>query len=198
MGSFIARAYLLEHSDELKGAIFSATAGPQFLDDSAIAFLNAIIAKHGYHFRSEKIYHILFKTANRHIKDAKNDYAWISQRAEEFVSALMKKLFTVTGLRDIAILIKRCNAQSDIDKLPKDLPLYFFSGTEDPLGEYGEGVKRAVKLYEKAGMRDVTLRLYEGDRHECLSENNKEQVMQDMIDWIEKRNQEEKEKCGLD
>ena len=189
MGSFIARSYIIKYGDELTGVIISATA---------IAFLNAVIAKKGYHFRSEKIYRILFKAANRQIENPKNDYAWVSKKSEEFVSGLTKTPFTVTGLRDILILIKKCNAQVEINKISKELPLYFFSGTEDPLGEYGEGVKRAVKLYEKAGIKDLTLKLYEGSRHECLSEDNRLEVMDEMFQWMEKRKNKGKNECGMD
>lgn len=192
MGSFIARTYITRFGDDLAGIIISATAGPQRIEDYGIAFLDAVINKKGFHFRSEKIYRILFRAANRKIENPTNDYAWVSKRSEEFVSGLTKKLYTVTGLRDIVTLIKKCNTQVNVNKVPKCLPMYFFSGTEDPLGEYGEGVKRAVKLYEKAGIRDITFRLYEGNRHECFNEDNKNQVINDMIDWIEKRNKKEK------
>ena len=77
--------------------------------------------------------------------------------------------------------------QPNINKIAKKLPIYFFSGSEDPLGQYGEGVKRAVKLYQKAGIEDVTLKIYEGDRHECLSEDNRAEVIDDIVEWIEKR-----------
>lgn len=187
MGSFIARTYICEYGKELSGAIFSATAGPQPFIDSGIRFLNAVIDKKGYRFRSEKLYRILFRYANRQIEKPKSDYAWISKRSEEFVSGITKTLFTVTGLRDVLLLIKDCNLQNRIDNLPKDLPIYFFSGTEDPLGEYGDGVKRAVRLYEKAGIKDLKYKLYEGDRHECLNESNKEEVIDDIKKWIEKR-----------
>ena len=187
MGSLIARNYIIKYSDELSGAIFSATAGPQMLADSGITFLNTIIAKKGYRYRSEKIYRILFKSANRQIKNAKSNFSWVSKNAEEFVTSLMQTLFTVTGLRDILILIKKCNSLRENRKVSKDLPIFFFSGTEDPLGEYGEGVKRAVKIYEKAGIKDISLKLYEGNRHECLREDNRDEVIDDMLKWIEKK-----------
>ena len=187
MGSFIARCYINEYSEEIDGAIFSATAGPQKLIDTGIAFLNTLILKKGYHFRSQKLYRILFKSANREIKNPKTDFDWVSKNNNDFIASLSKTPFTVTGLRDILLLIKNCNMQPNINKIAKKLPIYFFSGSEDPLGQYGEGVKRAVKLYQKAGIEDVTLKIYEGDRHECLSEDNRAEVIDDIVEWIEKR-----------
>lgn len=187
MGSFIARNYVIKYSDDLSGAIFSATAGPQMLINSGITFLNTVISKKGYRFRSEKIYRILFKAANRQVENPKSNYSWVSKNAEEFVTSLMQTLFTVTGLRDLLILMQKCNLPREINKISKKLPIYFFSGSEDPLGEYGEGVKKAFKIYEKAGIKDLTLKLYEGDRHECLREANRAEVIDDMLEWIEKR-----------
>ena len=43
-----------------------------------------------------------------------------------------------------------------------------------------------VKEYQKAGMQNVTLQLYEGARHECLSENVRDTVIQNMLKWMEK------------
>lgn len=59
-------------------------------------------------------------------------------------------------------------------------------------GEYGIGVRKAFKLYEKAGIENVSLRIYEGDRHECLNEKNKDEVINDMIKWIDKNNKRRK------
>ena len=47
-----------------------------------------------------------------------------------------------------------------VNSYPKNLPLLFVSGDKDPVGENGAGVKRAAELYEKAGVCDVTVRLF--------------------------------------
>ena len=41
-------------------------------------------------------------------------------------------------------------------------------------------------------MENVSLKLYEGDRHECLNEVNRDEVIDDMIEWIEKNNKRRK------
>ena len=126
----------------------------------------------------------MLQTANKKIENPKSAYAWLTSEEENIEAENQKFLFTVTGLRDIMKLIKRANNISNIEKIPKVLPMYFFAGTNDPIGEYGEGVKRAVKLYNKVGIVNISLKLYEGNRHECLNEKNKDEVIKDMIDWI--------------
>lgn len=192
MGSFIGRCYVSKYGQDLAGAIFSGTAGPQPLIDSGIQFANMVIQRKGYRYRSRKLYEVMFQVANKEIKNPTSNYEWLTSKEDNYVSGKSKFLFTAAGLRDVMMLIKKCNTFSEIQKVPKDLPLYFFAGTEDPIGEYGDGVKRVIKLYQKAKIENVELKLYEGNRHECLNEKNSDEVMNDLIKWIEKNNKRRK------
>ena len=58
----------------------------------------------------------------------------------------------------------------------KDLPVHLFSGTADAVGEMGRGVRRHFQLIREAGLEKVTLRLFEGGRHEMLNETNRDEV----------------------
>ena len=71
--------------------------------------------------------------------------------------------------------------------MPKKLPLFFVSGEEDPVGAFGKGVKEAYDSYEAAGMLDLTWKLYPKDRHKILNELDKEQVYEDIYNWMEVR-----------
>lgn len=192
MGSFIARCYIAKYGDELTGAIFSGTAGPQLLAESGIQFANFMIQRKGYRYRSRKLYEVVFQVANKEIKNPATNYDWLTSREDNIISEKSKFLFTVTGVRDVIKLIKKCNTLSEIEKVPKELPIYFFSGTADPVGEYGEGVKRAISLYKKVGIKNVEFKFYEDNRHECLNEKNRDVVISDMIEWIEKINKRRK------
>ena len=70
--------------------------------------------------------------------------------------------------------------------IPKGLPVLFLSGADDPVGEFGKGVRKIYEKYRAAGIQDVTLRLYTGDRHELLNETDREQVYEDLLNWLEK------------
>ena len=70
--------------------------------------------------------------------------------------------------------------------MPKELPLLLVSGEEDPVGDLGEGVKRVYRMFREAGIRDVTCRLYPGDRHEILNETDRKQVYADIGKWLGK------------
>ena len=59
------------------------------------------------------------------------------------------------------------------------------SGDADPVGDYGRGVQRAYESLRNAGLENITLKLYEGGRHELLNETNRDEVMQDVFRWME-------------
>ena len=74
---------------------------------------------------------------------------------------------------------------SRLARLPKDLPIYLFAGSEDPVGDRGAGVRRLHGSYRAAGMRNTRCTIYPGARHETLNETNREQVMSDLLEWCE-------------
>ena len=77
--------------------------------------------------------------------------------------------------------------QEKAGRIPKGLSVVFVAGKEDPVGNFGKGVKAVYKRYKENGIQDVKIRLYEEDRHEILQEFDKEQVFQDLFMWLEKR-----------
>ena len=69
----------------------------------------------------------------------------------------------------------------------KQMPVYLFSGDQDPVGNMGKGVANVKTALDKAGLQDVTRRLYAEGRHEMLNELNKEEVMNDLLEWVEEK-----------
>ena len=70
-------------------------------------------------------------------------------------------------------------------KLPSDLPIFIFSGAEDPVGKNTKGVRNLLEAYTKAGLRSITYTFYPGGRHEMLNEINKLEVYKDIVDWLQ-------------
>ena len=74
--------------------------------------------------------------------------------------------------------------KESIQKVPKELPVFFVAGADDPVGSFGKDVKRVYERYVSAGIQDVRIKLYEGDRHEILNETDRQQVYEDLYNWI--------------
>ena len=89
--------------------------------------------------------------------------------------------------RDMMSGIRFVTNQKNINRMDKTKPVYFMSGDEDPVGDYGKGVERAYKAFCKAGLHDVMIRLYPGGRHEMLNETNRLDVQRDILNWINEK-----------
>ena len=76
-------------------------------------------------------------------------------------------------------------------KIPKRLPILLLSGRDDAIGEFGKGVTRVYDRYKKAGIHDVSMKLYPGMRHELLHETERKQVQEDILSWIEEHFEQE-------
>ena len=83
--------------------------------------------------------------------------------------------------------IKFITDEKNIAMMNKEKPIYFMSGDADPVGENGKGVTRAYDAFCRAGLHDVTLRLYPGGRHEMLNELNKDVVYKDILNWLNEK-----------
>ena len=73
----------------------------------------------------------------------------------------------------------------NLKKMKKDLPVLFIAGEEDPVGPYGKGVQKAAGKFRKAGMANVDCKIYPECRHEILNELNKQEVYEDMVNWMQ-------------
>ena len=96
-------------------------------------------------------------------------------------------VFTAGGFVDLFTLLGRVNSASWYKMVPTDLPIFLIAGEEDPVGDYGKGVRQVHASLEKAGVEDLVLRLYPEMRHEILNEIGREGVYTDLLLWLEKR-----------
>jgi alpha-beta hydrolase superfamily lysophospholipase len=93
--------------------------------------------------------------------------------------------FTVSAMKDLISLTALCNSDECIKATPKALPIYLVAGTEDPVGEYGEGVKKVCRMLHLAGVRNSSITLYRGARHEILNEACYPTVCEDILEFTE-------------
>jgi hypothetical protein len=94
------------------------------------------------------------------------------------VDAFMKDALCFPTLRPkfAASLLAVSTRLADPDALSKirpDLPIYLFSGSEDPAGQQLEGVRTLIDRYRKAGVRNISSDYYDGGHHEMLNELNR-------------------------
>lgn len=78
------------------------------------------------------------------------------------------------------------NQVKNVLKVSKDLPILIVSGDKDPVGDMGKGTIKVYRQYKKAGITDLSLKLYAGDRHEILNETDRKAVYSDIYKWVYK------------
>jgi alpha-beta hydrolase superfamily lysophospholipase len=77
--------------------------------------------------------------------------------------------------------------QDNLEKLPKQLPIYILAGEHDPMNGKLSAIKKLHKALDAAGVQSVTLRVYQEARHELLNETNRDEVTHDLIQWLDER-----------
>lgn len=78
----------------------------------------------------------------------------------------------------------RLSDPAGLGKIRADLPIYLFSGTEDPVGQQREGVKLLVERYRRAGLHHISQDFYSGGRHEMLNEINRAELLNNLLGWL--------------
>ena len=192
MGSFIARRYIQEYGDTIDLVVLSGTG-----DDSGFArYAGQIIAytmgkKDGFQEQNELLDSLVFGGFNQGISNPKTKFDWISKNdalvssylADENCGFIPTTQFFVDLFAGLGII----HCKKEIARIPKNLPILLFAGTEDPVGRNGNALWKVAKQYDNAQIKDVTVQLFEGGRHELLSDSTRKEVIHAVQDWIEKR-----------
>lgn len=191
MGSFIARMYTDCYGDTIDGAIYLGTSGTVHGTVAALTILKAYRMLKGEKYRSKWMNWMAFGSYNRHYRDEKDNFSWLCHNKEFRKNYLTEEknsfIFTLSGFVDLASLVYYISQNSWYRRIPKQLPYLLMAGTEDPVGQYGKGVKEVYRKMVKAGCTNVTMQLYEGDRHVLIQEDDKEKVMENLLLWIQKQ-----------
>ena len=112
-------------------------------------------------------------------------YEWLSRDVEvqkKFVADPLTFLAAAMQVFGVANSLKLFGTPSK--NVRSDLPILVQVGEADPIG--GEYSNRAlVEAYrKKAGIQDIELFVYHDARHEIYNELNKDEILQDLIKWI--------------
>lgn len=187
MGSFVARTYLIDYPGELDGCILSGTGQESVAAVAAGKLLTGL----GDPRKVNKLFYKLSIGAyNSHFRPTRTGADWIC-RDEKVVDAYLAdplcNFKTTAGMNHAMMRGLQCvGNRANLAKMDKDTPVYFFAGDADPVGAMGKGVEKVAGWFREAGMKDVTVKLYPGGRHEMLNETNREEVFQDTLAWLER------------
>lgn len=190
MGSFAGQKYIMLHGNELDGLILSGSNGKQGI----ILNVGTIVAKrevkkNGRKAKSTKLDKLSFGGFNKEFKPNRTDFDWLSRDNDEVDKYIddpfCGTVFTAGYFYDFLTGLKEIEDEDNLKMIPKDLPIYIFSGDKDPVGKFGKGVINLVNRYKEYGVKDISYKLYKDGRHEMLNEINRDEVMDDIINWLD-------------
>lgn len=189
MGSFITRNYMFRYGSGISAAIIMGTGmQPPVTLGMAKAAVRMQKRICGSGHVSKLIDKLAFGSYNRRVRNPRTPFDWLSRdaaRVDAYITdPLCGFIFTVNGFETLFELISRLYRRENLMQIPKNLPVLMISGTADPVGGYGSGVKRAYDSLAAAGLKNVKLKMYKGGRHELPNETNRDKVMQDIYDWM--------------
>lgn len=192
MGSFVARCYAGRHGGGLAGLVVMGTAWQDGVPAMRAA-VSALARVRGLDFRSRLVDSLGCGGYNRRFEGtgARTGFEWLSRDEARVVAYAADPacgfVFSLGGYLALADLLAEAQDPVRIARVPADLPVLVVSGSEDPVGQAGRGPARAFRALQRAGVRDVSLDLVRGARHELLNETCRGEVARNLVSWLESR-----------
>jgi alpha-beta hydrolase superfamily lysophospholipase len=191
MGSFLAQGYIARWGKELQGAILSGTATPAIISVALGQFVACLeILRVGRDGKSKLLNELSFGSFNKQFQPARTDFDWLTRDNSEvdkyIADPFCGSIFPAAFFYDLFKFLRQIHNRELFSRIPQDLPLYIFSGSCDPVGSNTKSVRQLISLYEKSGIKDLSFKFYVDGRHEMLNEINREEVMADVVKWLDR------------
>ena len=188
-GSFVAQSFIETYAPLIDGCILCGTAGPSF----SLVALGNIVARAIAFFKGKKraspfLKQMAFGAYTKKIPDSVNGQEWLS-RDKDAVARYIADTYcgfnpTASFYCDLTHGLIKIHKRANIRKIPSDLPILIIYGTADPVGGYGKTVEKLCAIYRKNGIQNLTVKKYDGARHELFNEINKAEVEGDVLLWL--------------
>ena len=189
MGSFIAREFAAAYGNSLTAVVFMGTSAgiSTAMWKAERTYLNMLKKAKGARAKIPSLEKIATGPYNKKFKPNRTNYDWVTSKEEEVDRFVNDPLcgfpFTARAYAEMFDGLRGLYPEH-LSAMKKDIPVLLFAGDHDPVGSNGPGVRQVYEEIKAAGVQDVTLKLYEGGRHEMFNEINREEVYDDLIGWL--------------
>ncbi len=191
MGSFIAQRYIQRDPKRLAGVILSGTAGKAPELKVMKVLVNLLTYIKGSKARAYFLNKVQFGGYNKAFAPNRTPTDWISSDEKEVEAYIANPycgaVITYGFFQCLLEGLSKIHKKDEIEKVPKDLPIHLISGSRDPVGNFTKSVTWLVNEYQALGIKSVTHHFYPGRRHEMLNEINRDEVMGDLLEWLEEK-----------
>lgn len=185
MGSFIARLAAENSTETFNKLIICGSGYGNPLAYFGLGLTKLIGKIKGEKYVSELVYSLTFGSYNKRFEGDSGN-RWLSSQKVSVnkyeTDPYCSFKFTVSAMHDLIMLNKESNSKKWFKHIAKAMPILLISGTEDPVGDYGNGIKKILgKLKDENA--NVEMKLYEGCRHEILGDRLKDEVYDDILNF---------------
>lgn len=193
MGSFLTRTYLIRYPGTVKAAIIMGTGWqPEMTIRGGLLLAGILSGLKGPDAVSKLVTNMAFGAYNKAFGDkprTPND--WLSADTDNVDRYMADPLCgadaTVGLFRQMLRGLRFNQTPGNIDRMDKNAPILLIAGQDDPVGNMGAGVRRTHDAFKRAGIKDVTQKLYPGLRHEILNEAAmRDTVYGDIGAWLDR------------
>lgn len=189
MGSFIAQGFAIRYGDRLAGLILSGTNYQHpFMYHAGRIVAKIENLRLGLGTPSKTMDTLSFASFNNHFKPSRTDFDWLSrdnQQVDKYIAdPLCGFPCSAETWKQLLSGLIEISDKKNLKKIPSSLPMYLFGGDKDPVGRMGKGIPALTKCLQQTGHEQVTYKLYKDGRHEMLNETCKQEVYQDITDWL--------------
>jgi len=191
MGSMVVRKYIKKYNNNINKLIVCGSPSQNKLVGVALVVVALQKIFHHDHYRSKLIQNLTFSSYNKGVENPASPNSWICRDTKVVeaydASDLCGFVFTLNGFQNLFHLSKDIYSKKGWKMENKALPIFFIAGADDPTILSKEAWLEAQEFLKKLGYTNISNKLYPKMRHEILNEIGKEQVYQDVLDWIESK-----------
>lgn len=190
MGSFMAQTMLQKYPDSQVDACVLCGSGWQadIAISAGVRLCDVVCRRFGETEPNAKILKLVFGAYNLRVERPRTPYDWVCRDARIvdrlIEDPLCSHAVTVGLMRDMLSGINYIQTTENMNRINKALPILLVSGGDDPVGSYGDGVRRIGDNFTALGIKDVTVKIFPLCRHEILNEINKHEVYHFVAGWM--------------
>ncbi|PVZ64954.1 alpha/beta hydrolase [Pelagibaculum spongiae] len=189
MGSFISLAWAEQYGDQLAGLILSGSNGDQGVMFSVAKLLIKLERyRQGAQGKSRFLDQVFFGQFNRSFGKTQTSFDWLSrdqQQVEKYLEDEQCGFLCSNQLwLDLISGLQQIYRPQNLQKIPKQLPIHFISGSKDPVSQSCKHLHKLLLNLEQSGFQQLSHTFYPNGRHEMFNETNYQQVQDELIQWI--------------
>ena len=188
MGSYIAQSFMMRHGGDVQALILSASTYASRLQLRIGHLLAAFeVWRSGPRAKSSLLNRMGFADFNQRFAPSRTEFDWLSRDENEvdkyIADPLCGALSSNKLWHDLTAGLLEITSRRSLSRIPAHLPILITGGEQDPVGG-AKGLGRLTRAYGETGHSDVSLRVYDGARHEMLNETNRDEFSNDVLNWI--------------